>query len=578
MRATFPAYLLALLLGVIVTVVLIIAIPEGPTTHETGWETIDETTSGSARLAPPEPPSGEWRISATRRSSLATHELRVQVVDGRPVIGSWGVVHDLTDGRRRVRGRVTSARAPRERRGALSGADAVTRAVASLDGAELRDEPDVEAAFLADGLTLVPVWRVTVRTWEPLGDWQFVIDEAGEVRSSDNIVCIAARGDVFTARPDVPCGEGVGASDEALAPFVTDEALRDLLVGGYLDGSRVRVSDSSAPRAHRPDGVFEYPPSAPEFEQVMCYATLTGTLAHLDDIGVSGYDAATFEADARGYPGDNSFFSPTTGTMTFGRGGIPDAQDRDIINHELGHALHHYAQPGYATTPSSRAVSEGLSDYLAASVADDPRVGDWDADAYSPACPPYLRRVDVARRFPDDMTGRVHDDGLILATALWHIRGEIGAAVTDRVLMESLFFLAPDADLHSAAATFLATARLMEGDAYEAEIANTFAQWGLGEGGSATIGPEILVRATPNPFRERATIRYVLPAAGAVRVDIVDVSGRLITNLLESHQSAGSHSVTWDGRRHGRPMAPGVYFYCVASEETFASGKIVLTR
>jgi hypothetical protein len=183
----------------------------------------------------------------------------------------------------------------------------------------------------------------------------------------------------------------------------------------------------------------------------------------------------------------------------------------------------------------------------------------------------------VPRRYPDDVTGRVHDDGLILATALWHIRDAIGTGVTDRVLMESLFFLPPDADLHVAASTFLAAARLLAPE-YESEIANVFAQWGLGNGDAAVIGPEILVRATPNPFREHATIRYVLPAAGAVRVDIVDVGGRLVTTLLESRQNAGSHAVTWDGHGSGRAVAPGVYFYCVASEESFASGKIIYTR
>ena len=36
---------------------------------------------------------------------------------------------------------------------------------------------------------------------------------------------------------------------------------------------------------------------------------------------------------------DNSFYSPVTKSVSFGMGGVDDAQDPDIVYHELGHAI-----------------------------------------------------------------------------------------------------------------------------------------------------------------------------------------------------------------------------------------------
>ncbi|MEZ4916786.1 MAG: hypothetical protein R2836_07345 [Chitinophagales bacterium] len=43
---------------------------------------------------------------------------------------------------------------------------------------------------------------------------------------------------------------------------------------------------------------------------------------------------------------DNSFFSPATPLrLIFGEGGVDDAEDADVIIHEYGHAISHFAAP-----------------------------------------------------------------------------------------------------------------------------------------------------------------------------------------------------------------------------------------
>lgn len=66
----------------------------------------------------------------------------------------------------------------------------------------------------------------------------------------------------------------------------------------------------------------------------------------------------------------------------------------------------------------------------------------------------------------------------------------------------------------------------------------------------------------PNPFRTRTVLRFEVPAASEhARLAVYDVQGRLVRTLLNGPGTAGSHSVTWDGRDEGGQLtASGVYF------------------
>ena len=87
-----------------------------------------------------------------------------------------------------------------------------------------------------------------------------------------------------------------------------------------------------------------------------------------------------------------------------------------------------------------------------------------------------------------------------------------------------------------------------------------------GDGGSR---PRILALAqnTPNPFAGSTRIAYELPAAGAVRVDVFDLSGRLVRTLVDGPQGPGRETVAWDGRDDaGRALAGGIYFIRLRAE------------
>lgn len=83
----------------------------------------------------------------------------------------------------------------------------------------------------------------------------------------------------------------------------------------------------------------------------------------------------------------------------------------------------------------------------------------------------------------------------------------------------------------------------------------------------------------PNPFNPSTTIEYTLPKPGAVTIRVFDMLGRQIRLLASGEQSAGRHSVVWDGRdNHGVDVMSGVYYYRVETASGSISRKMMLVR
>ena len=74
--------------------------------------------------------------------------------------------------------------------------------------------------------------------------------------------------------------------------------------------------------------------------------------------------------------------------------------------------------------------------------------------------------------------------------------------------------------------------------------------------------PDVMpFKVSPNPFSHATTIRYNLPVADRVSIDIYDTAGRLVRELSNGYQNAGTHAVVWNGRDgNGRRLPAGVYF------------------
>ena len=96
----------------------------------------------------------------------------------------------------------------------------------------------------------------------------------------------------------------------------------------------------------------------------------------------------------------------------------------------------------------------------------------------------------------------------------------------------------------------------------------------IGNGSAFTLAAN-----RPNPFEERTSIRFSLPAAGSHSLTVFDVAGRRVRTLSGGHRSAGAHEVIWDGRNDsGNRVPSGVYFYTLRSSSGELRERAVLRR
>lgn len=83
----------------------------------------------------------------------------------------------------------------------------------------------------------------------------------------------------------------------------------------------------------------------------------------------------------------------------------------------------------------------------------------------------------------------------------------------------------------------------------------------------------------PNPFNPQTEIRFEIPAAGPVRLDLSDVAGRRVRTLVAGERAAGVHRVRWDGTdEQGQGVAAGLYCARLVTTWGVSTFNVVLVR
>jgi hypothetical protein len=86
---------------------------------------------------------------------------------------------------------------------------------------------------------------------------------------------------------------------------------------------------------------------------------------------------------------------------------------------------------------------------------------------------------------------------------------------------------------------------------------------------------DLRLRAFPNPVADRTQFSFHLPASCDARLDVYDLAGRLVANVVDRHLTAGDHSIVW---RPESKLAAGAYFYRLANGAGSAMGKLVVVN
>ena len=90
----------------------------------------------------------------------------------------------------------------------------------------------------------------------------------------------------------------------------------------------------------------------------------------------------------------------------------------------------------------------------------------------------------------------------------------------------------------------------------------------------------ILKPAMPNPFNPSTKIAYKLAEDSKVTLSVIDLMGRTVKTIISGrHQTAGSHSIHWNGNTDtGQNAANGIYLLVLKAGGVMITQKVVLLR
>jgi len=313
-------------------------------------------------------------------------------------------------------------------------------------------------------------------------------------------VASAAVGTVFAPNPvadlqDESLTDQKDADYPALQPAYHVVGLTHLDGSGFLRGDYANIVSETGNPAYSPTNTFLYNRSQDEFEQVMAYYWVTKSQEYIHSLGFGEWrppvNNESQDIRINQWGQDNSFETThPKDELRFGKGGVDDAEDAEVILHEYGHAIH-FAQNFSFASEEAGAISEGFGDYWAVTVSDVvarslgvpereplPCVADWDSTSYTSTVPHCLRRVDTNLHYPTDLNGEVHHDGQIWSRALWDIRNRIGNVKADTVILQGSFDF-PGTTMPDLAQRTVAAAQQIYGTATANAVRQAFVDRGI---------------------------------------------------------------------------------------------------
>jgi len=389
----------------------------------------------------------------------------------------------------------------------VSPAEAVARAEEAA-GVTFGRLHEPAALAIAEGGKEYPghrlAWRIHGTVARPRADWLVFVDAStGEAIRLHDLIRRTGPACVPCVPGDPGCGWIFAHSPVVVFdnPSLTDASnvdagqtgclLQNLTSATLLDGLYV-TTNITAGRATAP---WNWLRSANQHavDEVNVYYHVDRSKRYLTEIGFPGVMNFAIRVDAHDPTlGDNAHYVPSQDIMEFGTGGVDDAQDPDIVYHEVGHAIQDNQVPNFGQSYESGSMGEGFGDYWAAALTDDAAatalgtacIGEWDATFYDPwngnpgtGC---LRRVDGSRQYPKDLVyNSIHADGEIWSAALWRLRQAAGAAMVDPLVIKSHTFLDTSPGFVDAADALLAADAALYGGTLNGAIETALAAGGI---------------------------------------------------------------------------------------------------
>lgn len=316
------------------------------------------------------------------------------------------------------------------------------------------------------------VWKFQSGEWQALLKVSVIDDIAAfaeyryfdanyqEVFRSDNAARFEGKDSVILANvffPDpltssqMPYGGTYLDFNDADSPALNNERVwRPVIVDFFNDSFFLRDSvlhfvELENPVSQQPillSPSADFTRNQQEFEFVNAYYHLQTWIRRVHDLGYP-LPGQSIQVDPHAANGaDVSGFTPAFGEMAllFGEGGIDDAEDADVLVHELGHALSYSVAPGTNNGIERTSFEEGNCDYFAMSYSRQisnfgwEKTFNWDGNVTWQG-----RIVNTPKVMPANYTSNKYSNAEVWVAALREIYDSVGPDISDRLVLCALY-------------------------------------------------------------------------------------------------------------------------------------------
>ena len=290
------------------------------------------------------------------------------------------------------------------------------------------------------------------------------------------------------------------------------------------------------------------------FTDLMDYAI------HVDAHALNGSDNSNF----------NQGFNPPR--LSFGEGGVDDAEDADVVVHEYGHAIMHSAAPGSNSGTERRAMDEAIGDYFASSYSRSISNFGW-ADVFNWDGHNEFwdgRSTVSTDHYPENLQQNIYTDADIWSATLMQIWGDIGREATDAIMLQAAYSFSSGMTMPQAAIAFIQADTLLFDAAHFTPIRQRMFDRGLIPW---NVDLEDITTQKPRSFRLLGSADFAGSNGNAIvagkapfTIELVDALGKTIR---KANSTTDKFSVSSDGLR------AGLYILTVRGAQTVESFKVV---
>ena len=299
---------------------------------------------------------------------------------------------------------------------------------------------------------------------------------------------------VFNPDPLTPFGYSYGGSyvdmNDGNGSVLDSLAIIDSITvytnagGAILENQYLKVVDFDAPYIAPSTNASQWMAGRSDdaFEQVMVVYHITLWNEYLDSLGYDSVLNYAIHVDPQALNGqDQSMFNfgYNPPRLYFGEGGVDDAEDADVIIHELSHAISHGASPNTNSGTERRTFDEAFGDYFAERYGrrlgiTSTRVFDWDGNNtfWNGRSVSY----DGSKNYNTLFFSNIYQHTDLMSSAMLEFSSTSGVqpAVADQIILEAVHMLMPNQGLRKIAQNILFADSLITGGSYQSQIQQSF--------------------------------------------------------------------------------------------------------